>query len=168
MNSSLILSTPPAMSSSTKSLREQDRDTYNPAILTYTRFAEMYATDFDIYLIHFFSVRKAIVEISVIGPHMPFMYSRRTRDLPTWIGLPSKFNDMGLLISITTSAVLVFTDESHLQLFRDVMCTRLPNGIRYCMFPTAINDKLSSVDDTVITMAKYYNVHGHLYDNMSL
>lgn len=167
MNSSLILSTPPATSTATASLREQDRDTYNPATLTRARFAEMYATAYDMYVIHFFSVRRAIVEISVIGPNIPFIYSRRTRDLPTWIGLPSKFNDTALLNNITENAVLIFTDDGHLQLFRDMMCTRLPNGIRYCTFPGVINDKLG-VDDVVITMAKYYNIHGHLYDNMSL
>lgn len=163
MNSSLILSTSsssPVVPACRLSLN--DRNTYRPAVLTYERFAEMYATGHDLYTIHFFSVSKAIVEIAAVGPHMPFIYSRRARNKPLWTGLPPKFNDDAFLKSITESAVLVFADNRKLRTFRDLMCVRLPSGVRYCLYPkdVPVDD---DVDDTVIEMARYYRVHGHLY-----
>lgn len=166
MNSSLILSSSPNMRLTPlpSQQRKNDLDTYNPATLTRDRFASMYATDYDFYAIHFFSVRRAIVEITIVGPYMPFIYSRRVRDLPKWTGLSSKFNDNAIMRMMSNKAVLVFADIKRLQFFRDVMCTRMPPYIRYCLFPNCVNND-SSVDDIAIQMARYYGIHGHLYDN---
>lgn len=160
MNCSLLLSSPSSPPPPKKPL--YDRDTYNPAILTYKRFAKMYANEYDLYCVHFHTIGKAIVDITIIGPNMPFIYSRRFRGLPNWTGLAPKFNDNKLFENVKDNAVFVFINTERLQLFRDLFCTRLPAHVRYCLYPPE-EMKKASIDDTVINMAKYYKSHSNLY-----
>lgn len=178
MNLSLVISSMPLPKlSQSLPCDPYDRDSYTPSILTYERYQSIYGGGggiggdgrplVDIYAIHFFSVRQAIINISIIGPGMQYIYSRREKTknkLPVWTGLPPKFNDSQLIGSIAAGSILVFTDLHRLHKFRDIFCLDMPQ-VRYCLLPPNEVDRArGNTDDIVIHMANYYRVYQTLYN----